>query len=412
MSKSLVDALGNGAWSVSAVVFDLNDMLDDEGRPISERRSDAVVRAGVEMEMRECPYHDIREGHLMNVSALAQISHYFNDARAEMAAFRRTTGNNATWFDMLVCIVDLLSQPAIYLLQHHDDHGPVPASMAVSHKLAAGFFGVLRGLHEKLALGQEIPLGVDSLLQVVEEMGALLGASEACAGSPEMIRKACTALVEGTPESEVEIDPTRLAIARCLALQVQLGIFWHLYDRVHLWPLVRGEFREHLTPGNDYLAQKFTRAGNEMDALAPSRPDCSKLPEILDAQLRRSLGDALCDTTDPKLLKEDVLAATQLLGEPGSAVRYDGEIAPFALRVAQYLNTHRLIVAELSRLELELRKYLEFPADTPIRLGAAVFPIPQALHWYELILGRRIGPDSHLTGSSTGIRSRATAAAR
>jgi hypothetical protein len=412
MSKSLVEALGDGAWSVSAVVFDLNDMLDDEKRPISERRSDAVIRTGVEMEMRECPYHDIREGHLMNVSALAQISNYFNDARAEMAAFRRVAVENANWFDMLVCIVDLLSQPAIYLLQHRDAHGPVPARMAVCHKLAAGFFGVLREVHERLALGKEVPLGVDDLLKVVEEKGALLGANEACAGSPEMIRKACVALVDGAPASEVEIDRSRLDIARSLALQVQIGIFWHLYDRVHLWPLVRGEFRQHLTPGNDFLAQKLTSAGNDMDEIAPPRPDCTRLPDALDAQLRRNLGDALCDATAPKLLQEDVNAATQLLNEPGSAVRYNGEVAPLALQVAHYLNAHRQIVGELSRLELELRKLLDFPTDHPIRLGAAVFPIPQALHWYELILGRRIGPDSHLTGSSTGIRSAVPAAAK
>ena len=60
MSKSLEDALSEGAWSVSAVMFDLNDTLDDEGRPISERRADAEARVGVEMDMRECPFSGIR----------------------------------------------------------------------------------------------------------------------------------------------------------------------------------------------------------------------------------------------------------------------------------------------------------------------------------------------------------------
>ena len=74
MSKSLVEALSEGAWSVSAVVFDLNDIVDNEGRPVSERRADAAARAGVEMEMRQCPYAGIRHDKWMNVSALAQIS--------------------------------------------------------------------------------------------------------------------------------------------------------------------------------------------------------------------------------------------------------------------------------------------------------------------------------------------------
>ena len=91
MSKNLVDALNGGAWSVSAVIFDLNDMLDDEGRPISERRANAAVRAGVEMDMRECPYAGIRHGRLMNTSALAQVSHHYNPVMGEIAAFRRQT---------------------------------------------------------------------------------------------------------------------------------------------------------------------------------------------------------------------------------------------------------------------------------------------------------------------------------
>ena len=48
MSKSLVNALGDGAWSVSEVIFDLNDMLDDEGRPISERRCPRAATTAAE----------------------------------------------------------------------------------------------------------------------------------------------------------------------------------------------------------------------------------------------------------------------------------------------------------------------------------------------------------------------------
>lgn len=405
MSKSLVEALNGGAWSVSAVVFDLNDMLDDEGRPISERRADAVVRAGVEMEMRECPYSGIRHGHLMNVSALVQISHYFNHAAAEMAAFRREAGPDASWFDMLACIVDLLSQPAIYLLQQRDAAGPVPARTAVCHKLAAGFFGVLRGIHERLAVGAEVPLTVDGLLQVVDEMGALVGASEACAGSPQMIRRACTALMDGIPASTAGIGPARLSLARCLALQVQLGIFWNLYDQVHLWALIRGPLREHLTPGNNFLKSKLTEASNGLAPLPPKIPVGAMLPNALDPKLRQMLADALCDHAVPQVLEQDVQSATLLLETPGSVIRYDGEIAPLAMRVACYLNVHRLVTAELSRLEQDLRTHLGFPSGTPVRLGPAVFPIPQALTWYEHILGRRIGQDGHLTGSSTGTRS-------
>ena len=404
MSKSLKEALGEGAWSVSAVVFDLNDMLDDEGRPVSERRADAAVRAGVEFDMRACPYHDIREGHLMNVSALAQITQYQHDAFVEMSAFRRAASASPTWFDMLACIVDLLSQPAIYLLQQHSERGPVPARMAVYHKLAAGFFGVLRNIHERLAKGENITLSTDRLMEIVHETGALLGANEACAGPPQMIRRACAALVDGSEDRNIEISPQRLAIARCLGLQVQLGIFWDLYDSVHQWELIRGELRQLLAPANAFLEKKLQDAYNGLGSTMPPRPDCAMLPAVIEMPLRGKLGEALCETTDPQELAEDVDATTRLLNEPGSAIRYTGDVATMALRVARYLHVYHLIVAELNRLELELRGYLGYAADTPIRLGTAAFPKPQALPWYELIVGKHLGADGHLTGSTTGVR--------
>jgi hypothetical protein len=404
MSKSLDDALAQGAWSVSGVMFDLDAMHDDEGRPISERRADAMARVGVEMEMKRCPFDDIRKGHWMNVSALAQITRYLNPVLGELEAFRRQLGVDASWDDILASVIDQLSGPAIYLLQQRDAKGPVPAQTAVGHKLAAGMFGVMRGLHERLALGAELPVSVDSFLDLIEELGALMGASEACAGSPQMIRKATIALVEGNAENQLELDPLRIDMARCLALQVQLGIFWRLYDRVHFWSLLRGSVAEHLVPFNDFLTRKLDNTRNDLEVSEPPRPDSNMLPGALETQARQKLAEALNDSADETSLAEDIGVATELLNEPGSAIEYHGEVQPLALNVANYLNSYRLFKETLSQLELELRQHLGYPLDTPIKLGLAVFPRPQALPWYELILGRRLGEDGHLTGNSTGLR--------
>ena len=403
MSKSLENALAAGAWSVSAVMFDLNAIHDDEGRPISERRADAAARVGVEMEMRKCPFPGIRHDRWMNVSALTQITHYYNDVLAEIAAFRRhTRADNATWDDILACIVDLLAGPAIYLLRQRSPRGPVPARVAVGHKLAAGMFGVLRGLHERLALGADIPVTVESFMELIDETDALVGATyEACAGSLAMIRKASTVLMEGSSELDYELDPLRVDIAACLAFQVRLGIFWRLYDRIHLWELMRGEFRAHLAPCNNFLERKIDTAANELDAVAPPRPNNDALPHALDAQIRHQLVEALNDSIDAGTREEDLRTATELLTEPGSPIRYNGDPALFALSVANYLYTYRLFEAELSKTERELRGHLDYPLDTPIRLGAGVFPPPQAMPWYELILGRRLGEDGRLTGKNT-----------
>ena len=404
MSKSLEDALNENAWSVSAVIFDLDAILDDEGRPISERRADAMARVGVEMEMRECPFGGIREDKWMNVSALTQITHYFNDVLAEIAAFRRQSkGEHATWEEILECIVELLAGPAIFLLQQRNSHSPVPAQVAVGHKLAAGMFDVLRSLHQRLALGASIPVTVNVFMELVDELEALVGTSEACAGSPKMIEKVSTVLLEGGADKQIELDPLRLEIARCLALQVQLGIFWHLYDQVHLWQLLQGEFSKHLVPFNDFLTRKIESARNDLNATKPQRPKSDMLPTTLEASLCQRLADALNDAADPITLEEDLRIATELHTESGSPIHYNGAIEPFVQSVANYLNTSRLIKAELNKVELELREHLGFPSKTPIRLGAAVFPSPQAQPWYELILGRRLDDDGRLKGKSVKV---------
>ncbi|MFP3874116.1 MAG: hypothetical protein ACLFV1_06640 [Thiohalophilus sp.] len=387
-------------------MFDLNAMHDDEGRPVSERRADAMARVGVEMEMKLCPFHDIRKDRWMNVSALEQITHYLNPVLEEMAAFRRLAGgDDATWDDILACVIDQLSGPAVYLLQQRSLHGPVPARIAVGHKLAAGMFGVMRGLCERRALGTGLPVSVDTFMDLIEETGALLGATyEACAGSMPMIRKACTALIEGNSDNRLQISPLRIELARNLALQVQLGVFWHLYDQVHLWSLLRGELRENLTPCNSFLQNKLEHAGNNLAVHAPSLPNSAMLPDALDAALCQRLTDALNDAADPSTLKEDRWTAAELLEQPGSPIPFDGSTNAMAERIAGYLHTYRLFETELSGIERELRQQLGFPLDTPISLGDAALPTPQALSWYEFILGRRLGADGRLTGKSIKIK--------
>lgn len=405
MSKSLDAALNNDAWSVSAIIADLNDMLDDEGRPISERRADAAVRVDVEMEMRKCPFEGIREDKWMNVSALAQISQYYNDALAEMAGFRSQTKKpEASWNDILACIVELLAGPAIYLLQNHSKNGPVPAKLAVGHKLAAGMFGVLLTVHERLALGDKLDITVDSFMDLVDELDALVGATyEACAGSPAMIRKASVALMDGEADSKVEISPFRLKIAHALALQVQLGIYWQLYDRIHLWSLLHGEFRSNLKPFNIFLENKLKQAESDTKSEKPPQPEGNTLPEEIAAEQRKTIADALNNNAAAKLLEEDKQTAEALIKEPGSPIQYNGDVETFAVSVTNYLNTYRLFKSELSKIELELRELLTFPSDTEIKLGGVAFPFPQAMPWYELILGRKLGEDGRLTGKSTKI---------
>lgn len=404
MPKSLMAALESGAWSVSAVMLDLNDMLDDEGRPVSERRADPALRAGVEMEMRQCPYAGPRHGKWMNASALAQLVRHYESVMDEMVAFRSRPGALTSWDDLLAGVLDQLARPALHLLQQRDARGPVPARVAVGHKLAAGYFGVLRKAHERLAQGAELPLTVPAFLDLLEQTSALLGSTEVCAGSPQMIRNTCNILIEGRGQTGPALEPARVEMALCLGLQVQLGIFWQLYDRSHLWELIHGETRQQLRPRTVFLARKLERASSEVPMAAAPGPDPRCLPAGLAPASRQRLGVALAGTSEPAL--EDQQTAAQLLLEPGSAIGYAGPVPTFALRVARYLQVRCLFEAELGVLEQRLRTLLGLASTAPIRLGGTVFPLSEALPWYELVVGRRIGESGHLDGSSAGMRTR------
>lgn len=405
MSKSLTDAMEGKAWSVTRVMHDLNDVLDDEGRPIAERRADVSARAGVKMEMRECPYSGIRHGRLMNVSALEQIAHHYNAVMSEIAALRKQLGGEkAAWSDILAVVLDQLAGPAIRLLKRHVTDGRVQAQIAVGHKLAEGIFGVMRTLHERRAIGVDYPVTAEAFIRVMEETNALVGASEACAGSPQMIRKTVNLLVAGGPENGLVIDQDRVDMARLLARQIELGIFWQLYDQIHLWELVRGKTREVLHPSNDFLMGKLRETGIKAAPSPPPALEVSSLPASLDTSSRQRISNALQGRPDQNELQDDMREIMRLLAEPGAVIRYQGEHAAFAECMAQYLNVRRNILSEQEKLERELRRLLELPIEAPIRLGPAAFPEPQALPWYEMTAGCRLGDTGHLNGRCNGVR--------
>lgn len=405
MSKHLVNALNGEAWSVSGLVFDLNDKLDDEGRPLSERRAVAAVRAGVEMEMRECPYKDARHGKLMNVSALEQIAQHFDPVLADIAAFRRQLGGeSANWFHILAGVLDQLAGPAFFLLEQRDPMARVPTATAVGHKLAEGYFGVLRGLHESLALDEGLPVTSEALLARVVQTGALIGQSEVCAGSTKMLQRATEALIDGRPEGDELLPSARLERACCLALQVQLGILWDLYDRAHLAELMCAKTSTQLVPANDFLRRKLASAVLEHGSLQVRRPGATALPAVLTVEKHEQLGAALQERARPEVLQDDLNDAMALLQQPGSVLGYTGNREAMAQRVACYLHGYRLFKSEISRLELELRRAIGYDDEVAIQLGGLAFPLSRALPWYELILGRRMGNEGRMTGTSTGLR--------
>ena len=404
MSKNLINALHGEAWSISALVCDLSDQLDDEGRPLAERRAEATVRAGVTMEMRECPYKDARHGKLMNVSALTQIAEHLEPVLADISAFRHAAGAEPDWSQILAGVMDKLAAPACHLITHRDAPTPIPARVAVGHKLAEGYLGVMRKLLERIALGESIPVSTEVFLEIVHQSGALFGASEVCAGSTAMLQHTTEALIDGQPETTQTVDPIRLLIARDLALQVQMGVLWELYDRVHLSQLMDTEIASQLKPCNDFLQAKLNEAQREHGQVQAARPLPAALPRELDSATREQLGIALQDQASPAELQPDIAIHLALLGQPGSVIAYRGDHQTMAHRVANYLHCYRLFLTALTQLEWRLRKSLDYHTQAPVKLGGLAFPLPQALPWFELILGCRMNEAGHLQGSQVGVR--------
>lgn len=405
MSQALEKALNGQPWSVSELIFDLADVFDDEGRPIAERRARASVRAGVAMDMKECPYSDLRQGKLMNTSALVQVSRHYNTVMADLAGYRaQAGGRDANWTDILAAVLDQLARPAIHLLTSRDPHSPVPARDAVSHKLGAGFFGVMQTLHERLALGVEIPVTTAAFLSLIAETQALVGAGEVCAGSPPMIRNACTALIEGSPEHAAALPGQRLIIGYRLALQVELGIFWRLYDRHHYRQLLAGPDSACLQPFNKFLTDL---AGTEAATAAlagMNLPVGDRLPVALSPACRTRLGAALTGDADPELWQPDFDTVLRLLEEPGSVVGYTGDKVQFAKQAARYAHAFRSFRQEISAQEAELRAVLGYDPDTPVHLGPLAFMPPKALPWFERVVGIRLGDSGRFDGSRVGVR--------
>ncbi|MCY0967262.1 hypothetical protein [Parathalassolituus penaei] len=416
MSKSYINALAGRPWSLSELVFDLDDCIDDEGRPVSERRATMATRAGVEMDMRVCPYSDKRNGQWMNVSALSQVSTHYNEVMASLLAFRlaQKAAGEDDWMAVQAAVVDLLLQPVLSRLQlgQQASNGRIDAQAAVAHKLGAGFFGILRSVNDRYASGQDLPFGVESFLDFVERRDALVGVTEVCAGSPQMIRRACVGLFDAEPAAQAEgihIPAARLTVARLLTLQVAVGTCWRLLDEQHWFRLCCGSERTFLQPMNTHLRQRLDFEHRSCPLVSPE-PSEQGLPAGLMAEhrivLQRALAGKPVDQTD-------VSRVAELLAEGPAVVRYAGDPQQLQQQIAAYLLAWRSFRAVLFDLEQQIRiAFWQLPgaavdgldANAGFNPGRMIFANPKALPWYECMVGCRMDNDGYLYGSSTGLR--------
>lgn len=390
-------ALKQEPWALSALIYGLDELLDDEGRPVSERRAPSLVKQGVVMELKGCPYHDERQGKPMNVSALAQITKHLDSVLSDIRAFAAALpGDAQTWQRVLIVVLDQLAGPAVHVLKCRDIVPPVPARTAVGHKLAAGYFGVVRELLARQAQGEQHEVSVASLLRFVKETRALIGESEVCAGPPHLLARVSEALLQGaaSPLPSPALS-SRSELATALAQQVGLSIAWELFDAASERHLLRELLhRQVLQPRTEIVRRELDRRLGEL--AEPTRP--AQWPHAAAAVPLAVPGSAeLADllrsggAPDPAFAMTSAKLSELLTLDEGALQLVDeARRAPVAGCLAGYFLTYRRVVAVLFTLEQRLRELLGYAPVAPMKLNGVVLPAPKSLRWAEMLLGHKL----------------------
>jgi len=397
MENPLVAALSDKPWAVSGLIYGIDDLVDDEGRPVSERRAPSAVKKGVPMELRQCPYADERHGQPMNVSALGQITRYLDAVLDDIRAFRSSLpgADGEEWTELLTTVIDQLAGPAVHLLRSRGASPPIAARRAVGHKLAAGYFGVARGVLVAEARGERPEVSVEGLHQFVRESRALIGASEVCAGPPHMIAQVSGVLLHG--KSEERAAPDRVSLAETLSAQVAASVAWELFDqaierRLLLEDAPGAAIRPRTATIRAALAERTAhvaearRPATEEDA---ARAVPATLGVQARAQMRAMLGEG--GLAAPEHAGAARVVADLLDRDEGAVERLGGDVREqVARRLAGYLLAYRSTVSALFQLELRMRAILGYSPDVPMKLNGVVFPLPRCVLWVEALLGHRL----------------------
>ncbi len=384
---------GAPASTLSALLFALGDALDDEGRPLGERRASSAAKARVPMEVVACPYAGERLGRPMNASALERMTAHCKEVLREIAAFHHLLpAGPPGWDAMLLAVLDQLAGAAVYRLRQGPD-ARLPAARAAGYKLSAGYFAALHRLLEDRAHGVERPETAGAFLDFVQRERLLLGSSEVCAGPPQLLRKVTEVFLHGAPDEAAWAAPERLGVAAVLSSQIQLGLAWKLFDAAAEERLLLGPAGRSFAPRTRLLAQSLSERRRDIERTRPA-PSWSAALQAVPAAL-------------PPRARAELLASIRACGEPSRgehawspqlavlATAPEGafghlEPARSALLVRQFcdwLEVHRQIFRIQWQLELELRRRLEIRLDAPLAMSPLMMPLPHALRWFEAALG-------------------------
>ena len=204
----------------SVLLADVNDLLDEDGRPIGEIRAGESVRHSVKTVYAMCPYSGSRSRapHLINSSAVDQVISNWTKILGILEYVRMgciaESSHSPALIELARTSAVALAVPA-YLLYSDPcrlPSGSIPVFIAAAHKMSAGLFGLCKNrLLSQVALGNKYKEVTDSsatLYRYAEESGALLSRTglEACAGPPSLIVEALELLADGSCRSKRDVQ--------------------------------------------------------------------------------------------------------------------------------------------------------------------------------------------------------------
>lgn len=179
---------------------------DQDGRPLREGRTPARhIRAG-ELEYRPCAYPGSRHlANPMNVAALRQTSARWDAIVDALAGLRTRYGAVGDVLDVWRVSQLGCALPWYFILVR--DEAP-PAYAAALSKITLGTAILAhRLLHDVLVAQRRLPvLTGQTLLELAEDTGTLLGETEVCAAPAKMIVDFCDVLVAGRPAPPIADD--------------------------------------------------------------------------------------------------------------------------------------------------------------------------------------------------------------